>query len=96
VRDRCGRHGTATAAGQDTCTALTVVGQQGGERWGLVGHGDAALAQELLHVAVAQREAISKPDAMADHLAGEAAVRVACGISGWRHVGGLSGGGLGP
>jgi hypothetical protein len=33
---------------------------------GLVGHVDAALAQEFLHVAVAQREAIIKPDSMAD------------------------------
>ena len=39
---------------------------------GLVGHADAALEQKLLHVAVAQREAIIEPDAMADDLAGEA------------------------
>src|SRR4029450_9840272 len=59
---------------------------------GLVGHVDAALKQDLLHVAVAQREAIIQPDAMADDLAGEAVILVAFGVSGWRHVGGLSGG----
>src|SRR5215813_10279911 len=54
---------------------------------GLMGHGDAALKQDLLHVAVAQREAIIEPDAMADDLAGEAMGLVAFGVSGWRHVG---------
>jgi hypothetical protein len=54
---------------------------------GLVGHRDAALEQDLFHVAVAQREAIIEPEAMADDLAGEAVVLVAFGISGWRHVG---------
>src|SRR5207249_3416946 len=53
---------------------------------GLMGHVDATLEQEFLHVAVAQREAIVEPDAMADDLAGEAVVFVARGISGWRHV----------
>jgi hypothetical protein len=53
---------------------------------GLVRHIDAALKQELLHVAVALREAIVEPDPMADDLAGKAVVFVACGISGWRHV----------
>src|SRR5215470_2766925 len=53
---------------------------------GLVRHIDAALQQELLHVAVAQREAIIEPDAMANDLAKEAVVFVACGGSGWRHV----------
>src|SRR4030095_6430982 len=33
---------------------------------------------------------------MADDLTGEAVVFVACGISGWRHVGCLSSGWLGP
>src|SRR5215475_4940868 len=36
---------------------------------GLMGHVDAALAQEFLYVAVAQREAIIQPDAMADDFA---------------------------
>src|SRR5262249_32660051 len=54
---------------------------------GLIGHGDGALKQDLLHVAVAQREAIIEPDAMADDLAGVAMVLVAFGVSGWRHVG---------
>src|SRR5262249_29594499 len=53
---------------------------------GLVGDVDAALAQELLHVAVAQREAIIEPDAMANDLAGKAVILVALGVSGWRHV----------
>jgi site-specific DNA recombinase len=48
---------------------------------------DAALEQDLFHVTVAQREAIIEPDAMADDLAGEAVVLVACGVSGWRHIG---------
>jgi hypothetical protein len=53
---------------------------------GLMGHVDAALEQEFLHVAVAQREAIIQPDAMADDLPGEAVVFVAFGGSEWRHV----------
>src|SRR5262249_16131841 len=53
---------------------------------GLMGHVDAALAQEFLHITVAQREAIIPPDAMADDLPGEAVVFVAFGVSGWRHV----------
>jgi hypothetical protein len=57
---------------------------------GLVGHGDTALEQEFLHVAVAQREAIIEPDSMADDLVGEAVVLVAFGVSGWSHVGCLS------
>src|SRR5262245_998779 len=54
---------------------------------GLMSHVDATLAQDLLYVTVAQREAIIEPDAMADDLAGEAMVLVAFGVSGWRHVG---------
>ena len=54
---------------------------------GLMGHVDATLAQNLLYVAVAQREAIVQPDAMADDLTGEAVILVAFGVSGWRHVG---------
>jgi hypothetical protein len=46
---------------------------------GLVGHGDAALEQELLHIAVAQRAAIIEPDSMADEITGEAVVLVAFG-----------------
>src|SRR5262245_4040751 len=53
----------------------------------LMGHVDATLEQDLLYVAVAQREAIIEPDAMADDLAGKAMVLVAFGVSGWRHVG---------
>ena len=51
-----------------------------------MGDVDAALAQELFHVAIAQRETRVEPDAMADDLAGKAVVFVACGVSGWRHV----------
>src|SRR5262245_23561726 len=57
---------------------------------GLVGHVDAALEQELLHVTVAQREAIIEPDTMADNLAGEAVVLIAFRGSEWRHIGCLS------
>jgi hypothetical protein len=57
---------------------------------GLVGHVDAALEQEFLHVTIAQREAIIEPDSMADDLAGEAVVLVAFGVSGWSHIGGFS------
>src|SRR5262245_8111608 len=53
---------------------------------GLMGDVDAALEQEFLHVAVAQREAIIQPDAMANDLPGEAVVLVALGVSGWRHI----------
>src|SRR5262245_24966422 len=53
---------------------------------GLMGHVDAALEEEFLHVAVAQREAIIQPDAMANDLPREAVVLVAFGVSGWRHI----------
>src|SRR4030095_7709950 len=53
---------------------------------GLGRHVDAALEQEFLHVAVAQRAAIIQPDAMANDLPREAVVLVAFGVSGWRHV----------
>ena len=53
---------------------------------GLMGHVDATLEQEFLHVAVAQREAIIQPDAMANDLPRESVVLVACGVSGWRHI----------
>src|SRR5215471_9518493 len=48
---------------------------------GLVGHIDAAFEQQLLHVAVAQREAIVKPDPMADDLTWKAVVLVTLGVS---------------
>src|SRR5438132_10677765 len=47
---------------------------------------DAALTQELLHVAITQGEAVVEPDSMADDLARKAVMFVALGISGWRHV----------
>ena len=53
---------------------------------GFMGDVDAALKQELLHVAIAQGEAIVEPDAMTVDLTGEAVVFVAVGVSGWRHV----------
>jgi hypothetical protein len=54
---------------------------------GCRGDVDPALAQPLLDIAVAQRDARGEPDAMAEDLAGETAVLGACGDSGWRHVG---------
>ena len=63
---------------------------------GFMGDVDPAFEQQLLHVAVAQGEAIIESDAMADDLPGEAVVLVAFGVSGWRHVGCLSSGGLSP
>jgi hypothetical protein len=59
---------------------------------GLVGHVAAALAQECLHVALAQRAAIIEPAPRADALAGAAMVLVAYAVSGWRHVACLSSG----
>ena len=47
---------------------------------GFMGDVDPAFAQQFLHVAVAQGEAIIEPDAMADDLAGEAVVFVAGGV----------------
>src|SRR5215813_2352432 len=60
-----------------------------------MGHGDNALEQQLLHIAVAQGKAIGEPDPVADDLAGKAVILVAFGVSRWRHVGCLSGGRLG-
>ena len=57
---------------------------------GLVGHVDAALEQDFLHVTVAQREAIIEPDALADDLAREAVVLIAFRVSGWSHSGSFS------
>src|SRR6516164_10201819 len=51
-----------------------------------MGNVDPAFKQQLLHVAVTQREAIIEPDAMADDFAGKAVVFVALGVSRWRHV----------
>jgi hypothetical protein len=45
--------------------------------------------QQLLPIAVAQREAVIEPEAMAAELAGPAVLFVACGISRERHVSGL-------
>ena len=53
---------------------------------GLMSDVDTALAQDLLHVAIAQGEAVVEPDPMADDLAGKAVMFVALGVSGWRHV----------
>ena len=61
-----------------------------------MGDVDTAFKEQPLHVAITQREAIIEPDAMADDLVGKAVIFVACGISGWRHVGCLSSGWLGP
>jgi len=46
---------------------------------GFMGDVDPALEQQLLHLAVTQREAVIEPDPMADDLAGEAVVLVAFG-----------------
>src|SRR5262245_65773128 len=54
---------------------------------GFMGDVDTAFKEQLLDIAVAQREAVREPDAMADDLAGEAVVLVAFGVSRWRHVG---------
>jgi hypothetical protein len=47
---------------------------------GFVGHGDAAFAQEFLHVAVAQGEPIIQPDPVADDCTGKAVVLVTRGV----------------
>jgi hypothetical protein len=52
-----------------------------------MGDVDPAFEQQLLHVAVTQREAIGEPDAMADDCAGKAVMFVALGVSGWRRLG---------
>jgi hypothetical protein len=62
---------------------------------GFRGYSEATLAQQCVHVAGAQGEAIREPDAMADDLTGEAVVLVAFRVSGWRHVRGLCCGWLG-
>jgi len=47
---------------------------------GFVGHGDTTFAQEFLHVAIAQGEAIVEPDAMTDNFTGKAVVLVTLGV----------------
>jgi hypothetical protein len=47
---------------------------------------DPALEQDLLHIAIAQGEAVVEPDAMANDFAWKAVIFVACGISRWRQV----------
>jgi len=59
---------------------------------GLMGHVDPTGQQHLFYVAVTQREAIIEPDPMTDDFAGKAVMFVALGVSGWRHIGCLSGG----
>ena len=51
-----------------------------------VGHVDAAFKQQLLHVAVAQSEAIVEPDSVTDDLTGKAVVFVTLGVCGWGHA----------
>ena len=63
---------------------------------GFMGHRDAALEQTFFHIAVAQGEAVVKPDTMADDLTGKTVVLVAFGVSGRGRVGCLFRGGLGP
>src|SRR4029450_7161796 len=53
---------------------------------GLVGHVDAALAQEFLHVAVAQREAIIQPDSRLMISPGKRWFWQRSGVSRWSHV----------
>jgi hypothetical protein len=48
----------------------------------LVRHIDTAFKQQLLHIAIAQGEAIGEPDPMADALAGKAVMFVALGAGG--------------
>jgi hypothetical protein len=45
-----------------------------------MGHGDATLEQEFLHVAVAQGKPIVEPDPMADDFARKAVVLVTLGV----------------
>src|SRR6516162_1873770 len=47
---------------------------------GFMGDVDPTLEQDLLHIAIAQREAVVEPDAMADDLAGKAVILVAFGV----------------
>jgi hypothetical protein len=57
---------------------------------GFIGDADAALPQEFLHIAVAQREVCIEPDAMMEELTGETVLLVAFRVSGWSHVDCLS------
>ena len=47
---------------------------------------DATFKQQLLHVAVAQGEAIVEPDPVTDDFAGKAVVLVTLGVCGWGHA----------
>src|SRR5262245_53054387 len=51
-----------------------------------VGDMDTTFKQQLLHVAVAQGEAIVEPDPVTDDIAGKAVVLVTRGVCGWGHV----------
>jgi hypothetical protein len=53
---------------------------------GFIGDADAAFEQHLLHIAVAQGEAIVEPDAVANNLAWKAMMFVALGAGGRGHV----------
>jgi hypothetical protein len=52
---------------------------------------DTTFQEDFLNVAVAQGEAIVKPDAMGDDLRWKTVILVSLGVSWWRHVGGLCG-----
>jgi len=53
---------------------------------GFMGDVDTASTEQLLHIAIAQGEALVEPDDMADDFAGKAVMLVVLGGSGWRHV----------
>jgi hypothetical protein len=53
---------------------------------GFMGDVDTAFKEQLLHIAIAQGEAVVEPDAMANDFAWKAVIFVACGISRWRQV----------
>jgi len=48
-----------------------------------VGHSDPAFHADLVHITVAQSEAVGEPDPMTDDFAGKAVVLVSFGVSGW-------------
>jgi hypothetical protein len=62
-----------------------------------VGHGDPAFHEDLLHIAVAQGEAVIEPDPMADDFAGKAVVLVTLRVRSRGNVGSSLGfdGGIG-
>src|SRR5262245_61623389 len=51
-----------------------------------MGDVDPAFKEQLLHISIAQGEAVVEPDPMADDFAGKAVIFVALGGSGWRHI----------